>query len=148
LLCVTLRLRSAADRQTIHAKPRRRKVTQSPKIYRKIPFTLFQTFFNPDSSFGFGRSGDFTGLAVAVGLGEGEGDGEGVGLAVAAAFEFAAPARPGPPRHQRAASTPEPTITINKKSASTNSCERRNGCLSSETFTRLNSGRTFSRERG
>ena len=85
----------------------------------KIPFTLFQTFFNGPCSF-FG-DGDGRGLAVGVGDGVAVGEGLGVGLGVSATFELAGTfelLRPFP-RHQRATSKPDPVITISKKIAST-----------------------------
>jgi hypothetical protein len=78
--------------------------------YLIIPFILFQI----DLSFpGFFLGAGF-GIGFGASVGDGEGDGEAVGLGDAEVLAFAEPAplAESVPRHQRAASTPEPRIAI------------------------------------
>ena len=88
--------------------------------YRNIPLILFTTLFNADGFFGFGLGVGFAGFAASAGLGEGEGETAGDGVGDAATFALAAASAPAfRTLHQRAASTPDPTITISRKIKST-----------------------------
>ena len=88
------------------------------------------------------------GVVAGVGFGVGVAVGVGLGLAAASAlagtFEGTSPLPP----HQRAATNPDPAITISRKIASTNNCARFEEGFSRGTLTRLNSGRTFSGDSG
>src|SRR5712664_1562886 len=78
-------------------------------VYPKIPFTLFHTFLSFEGGSALRLSFLFEFFISGDGLGDGDGDGVGVGETVAEGFA----ALPGStPRHQRAASTPEPRIAM------------------------------------
>src|SRR5258708_3425494 len=110
----------------------------------KIPFALFQIDLSFD---GFSV---FLGSGFRMGFGEGDGDGETARFGDAAVVTLALlAARPASdkklPRHQGAASTPEPRIamkTIIAAAARRNRLSRgAEGARCSGTFMRANSGR-------
>src|SRR5581483_4818188 len=104
----------------------------------KIPFTLFQTFFNFDGCCA-GRFSDLFGAGVGVGVGVGVA----VGVGDAAAIS-PKPFAPLVPRHQRAAMIPEPSKAIKRIATAIPSLVRLAfSFLTSATFNRSNSGLFF-----